>query len=78
VQSHQVCLGKIPTLQEIETSRLFSLKKHEQNFFSPPTKKLQYASVRKSQDKIVVEANFKELKQEQETNTRNTSAKSAV
>ena len=65
IQSHQVCLGKVPTLQEIMTKQRYSPQKAKEEFFSTLLQgNSLHARIKSSQGKIVMEANFKELKQE--------------
>jgi len=52
-------------LKDIETNRLFSPQKAKENFFFTLLQRnSQYASVKKSQDKTVIQSDFKGLKEE--------------
>ncbi|MBA3237178.1 MAG: NACHT domain-containing protein [Parachlamydiaceae bacterium] len=63
IQYQQVCLGKIPTLQEIEKARLYSPEKAKKEFlFTLLERSSHYASVKSNMQGTTLQANFQDLK----------------
>ncbi|MGZ6298272.1 MAG: putative nucleotidyltransferase substrate binding domain-containing protein, partial [Parachlamydiaceae bacterium] len=65
-QYHKACLGKIPTLQEIEQGRSYSPEKaREELFFTLLQRCSSHATLKKQHNVFSIEANFKELQDAQ-------------
>ncbi|MGZ3632885.1 MAG: putative nucleotidyltransferase substrate binding domain-containing protein [Parachlamydiaceae bacterium] len=65
-QYHKACLGKIPTLQEIEQGRSYSAEKaREELFFTLLQRCSSHASLKKQHNAFSIEASFKELQDPQ-------------
>ncbi|MGZ3733163.1 MAG: hypothetical protein ACXU9U_05445, partial [Parachlamydiaceae bacterium] len=62
VQYHQACLGKIPTLQEIEQANLYSpAKAREEFFFTLLQRCSTHAGIKMDKTGASIEANFEQL-----------------
>ncbi|MGZ6330269.1 MAG: hypothetical protein ACXWM7_04595, partial [Parachlamydiaceae bacterium] len=65
-QYHKACLGKVPTLQEIEQKRSYAPEKaREELFFTLLQRFSSHASLKKQHNAFSIEANFKELQDPQ-------------
>ena len=64
VQYHQACLGKIPTIEEIEKAQLFSPEKAKKEFlFTLLERNSHYASFKSTSQGTSLQANFRGPKQ---------------